>query len=117
MREDLCKKFCIYFNPSKKEKLACEGFAVIEKLNKIGKPVAFDEPDTMHDYASQKMLIQALCTHCPFYQDDCDFILAASSHPFHEDERQRPLPCGGFILLTHLLESKILQIDDIRNII
>jgi hypothetical protein len=38
------------------------------------------------------------------------------SPPLH-DGRQKPLPCGGFILLKHLLESNILQIDDILNII
>lgn len=116
LRADLCNKFCIYFKPSRNEDLACEGFVVIEKLINRGKPIAFDKPDKLYEYANHEMLIHALCTRCPFYQNDCDFILAVLSPPLH-DGRQKPLPCGGFILLKHLLESNILQIDDILNII
>jgi hypothetical protein len=119
IREKLCKYFCSYFKPLQKEDLACEGFIVIERLLRNGKNITFDRPDKEYDYGMQKMLAQAMCTVCPFYADDCDFIMAARSTAFNEkeNEKEKPSPCGGFIFLTHLLESNIIKIDDIRNII
>ena len=117
LRGNLCEKFCAYFNPSKKENLACEGFVVIGRLLSKGKNIAFDKPDKVYDYRMQGMLTQTLCVVCPFYANDCDFILAAPSAAFNEKEKEKPSPCGGFIFLTHLLENNIIKIDDIRNII
>jgi hypothetical protein len=34
-----------------------------------------------------------------------------------EDRNKYPPPCGGFVLLGHLLEKGILSIDDIRNMV
>jgi hypothetical protein len=116
-RTDLCKKICAYFKPAKKEDIVCEGFIVIERLLRNGNPIVFDKPDTWRAYEAQKMLMQDMCALCPFYQNDCDFILFELSPPLDQEETKRPLPCGGFILLAHLLESKIIKIDDIRNII
>jgi hypothetical protein len=117
LRVNLCKKFCAYFKPSKKEDLVCEGFTVIERCLSNGKPIVFDMPDKGYAYETQEMLTQDICRVCPFYQNDCDFILSQLSSPLNREETKRPLPCGGFILLAYLLESNIIKIDDIRNII
>jgi hypothetical protein len=117
LRGNLCKNFCAYFKPLQKEDLACEGFVVIERLLNKGKNIAFDKPDKVYDYRMQKMLTQTLCVVCPFYANDCDFILATRSPAFNGKEQEIPSPCGGFIFLTHLLENNIIKIDDIRNII
>jgi len=117
LRGILCKNFCAYFKPSKKEDLACEGFVVIGRLLSKGKNIAFDKPAKACDYRMQGILTQTICVVCPFYANDCDFILAARSPAFNGKERETPPPCGGFIFLSHLLESNIIKIDDIRNII
>jgi len=49
----LCKNFCAYFKPSKKEDLACEGFVVIGRLLSKGKNIAFDRPAKACDYRMQ----------------------------------------------------------------
>lgn len=117
LRINLCQNICAYFKPARKESIACEGFIVIERLLGKGTPVVFDKPDNRYAYGVQKMLMQDICTVCPFYRDDCDFILAEPSPQFGREEREKPLPCGGFMLLAHLLENKIIKIDDIRNIL
>jgi hypothetical protein len=117
IREKLCKNFCLYFKPLQKEDLACEGFTVIERLLRKGKNLTFERPDKQYDYGMQKKLTQGMCAVCPFYANDCDFILATLSPPFNEKEIKKPSPCGAFIFLTHLLESNIIKIDDIHNII
>lgn len=117
LRINLCNKFCDYFKPSKKEDLVCEGFTVIERLLGNGKLIVFDMPDKGYAHEAQEMLMQDMCTVCPFYQKDCDFILSKLSYPCNQEETKKPCPCGGFILLACLLESGIIKIDDIRNII
>jgi hypothetical protein len=97
--------------------MACEGFIVIERLIKNGTPVVFEMPEKASAYQGQKMLMQHVCAVCPFYENDCDFILSMLSPPIDGAETKRPLPCGGFMLLSDLLDRKTLVIDDIRNII
>ena len=72
-----------------------------------------------------------MCIACPFYENDCDFIIKSSLSPFSKggqggiinskeglsDKEKHPPPCGGFMLLGHLLRKKIIGIDDIKNII
>jgi len=114
---NLCKKFCAYFKPSKKEDLVCEGFTVIERLLRYGKAIVFDKPSEGDAYKAQGMLMRDMCTVCPFYQSDCDYILSQLSPSVDQEETKKPLPCGGFTLLAHLIESDVIEIDDIRNII
>jgi hypothetical protein len=117
LREHLCGQFCAYYKPSKKEDLVCEGFVVIEKFLRRGREIAFHRPEAVYDYKTQGMLTQTLCTVCPFSQNDCDFILSIRSPAYNEERPKKPLPCGGFILLTHLLKKNSITIDDIRDII
>jgi len=113
----LCQNICAYFKPAREEAIACQGFVVVERLLTNGNHIVFDEPDKGYPYGVQKMLIQDMCTVCPFSQNDCDFILSELSSPLGEEKKETPLPCGGFMLLAHLLESRIVKIDDIRNIL
>lgn len=107
IQKNLCQTFCPYFKPSKEEGLACRGFLVVEKLLKKGLEIPFDKKDKKPGTKTQKTLIRNLCVSCPFYESDCDFVLQKQGAP----------PCGGFILLGHLLEKSIIHIDDIKNII
>ena len=106
LREGLCRNFCPYYKPSKDEELACLGFAVIERLIGKGWKIPFDTPDKGCEERTKRVLLEVLCTACPFFENDCDFV-TGSRHP----------PCGGFTLLILLLEKKFIHIDDIKNII
>jgi len=105
--ENLCLNFCPYYKPLKKDELACMGFLVVEKLLKKGEKILFDKSKKKLDAVTQEILIQNMCTACPFYENDCDFVR----------QKEESLPCGGLILLGHLLEKNIISIDDIKNII
>ena len=129
--ENLCVNFCPYYKPLKKDELACIGFVVIERLLKKGKKISFDKPKKKLDNVTQEILIQNMCIACPFYENDCDFIIKSPHPPFTKgrqggtidskeglsDKEKYPPPCGGLILLGHLLEKNIISIDDIKNII
>jgi hypothetical protein len=107
LQRNLCQEFCFYYKPSKKEKIACKGFLVIEKLLKKGRKIPFDKTDEKPGDAIQGELIRGMCIACPFYENDCDFV----------EKKKDAHPCGGFMLLANLLEKNIISIDDIRNII
>ena len=105
LEEKLCLNFCPYYKPGKMNELACMGFLVLERLIKKGKEIAFEKSDKKLYAATERTLIQHMCIRCSFYESDCDFI----------QKKEKALPCGGFILLGHLLETKIIAIDDIIN--
>ncbi len=110
--EKVCRDFCSYYKPSKDEELACRGFTVIERLILRGMEIV-PEKSARHFHSVQfrdndigRGLIRKVCQKCPFYEKDCDFA----------EEKAGALPCGGFILLAHLIESAMIGIDDIENI-
>jgi len=106
IREELCRNFCPYYKPSQDEELTCLGFAVIERLIGKGLKIPFDTPDIVCEERTIKVLLEVLCTACPFFENDCDFVTKSSQSS-----------CGGFILLGRLLDKKVIHIDDIKNII
>ena len=128
IKKELCQKFCPYYKPLKKDELACMGFLVVERLLKKGEKILFDKSKKKLDAVTQEILIQNMCIACLFYENDCDFIVKSPHPPFTKgriidskegfsDNEEHPPPCGGFILLGHLLEKNIISIDDIKNII
>jgi hypothetical protein len=78
---------------------------VIEKLVQEGREVPFDTFKEQMDPVTREMLAGSLCVLCPFYEDGCDFV----------QQRESP-PCGGFLLLCHLLESGVISIDNIKDV-
>ena len=103
---NLCRRFCSYYKPSKEEDLACRGFVVVKRLTEMGKQIPFEEPGRRPGALTEGTLMTVLCPTCPFYEGDCDFILKEGDS----------LPCGGFIFLGLLLDNGIISIDDVRNI-
>jgi hypothetical protein len=101
LRQKLCKVFCSYYKPGKKEELACLGYDVIRRL--MDKGVQIDFTPREKSAGQDDVLIQHLCQHCPFCKDDCDYAA----------KREKSLPCGGYILLRQLLEQGTISIDDI----
>jgi hypothetical protein len=106
IREKLCRNFCPYYKPLKDEELACLGFTVVERLSGKGWAISFDTHDKGFEEQTKKVLLEALCAACPFFENDCDFVTGSSNSP-----------CGGFTLLGLLLDKKVIHIDDIKNII
>jgi hypothetical protein len=82
------------------------GFLVVERLIKKGMKIPFHSFDQKSDPAVQKMLIENMCVSCPFYESDCDFVRRKGDSP----------PCGGLILLAHLLGTDIITIDNIKDV-
>ena len=102
---ELCVNYCTYYRPGKNEELQCQGFTAVQRLLKDGKALSFARPRhaAAPDAATVEALKERVCGRCAFREADCDFILTAGAAP----------PCGGFALLSHLLGSGGLTLDDI----
>lgn len=103
LKKQLCLNFCPYYKPTKSDELACLGYLVVEHLLKKGKKIILEKSDTILAQEIKDGLIGRMCTYCPFYEKDCDFVLHRGDSP----------PCGGFILLGQLLESEVITFNDI----
>jgi hypothetical protein len=105
IQSKLCRPFCKYYKPAKKEELACMGFLVIEKLMQEGREIPFEVFKEKMYLLTEEMLTQNLCVLCPFYEEDCDFV-----------QHKGSAPCGGFLLLGRLFDTKVISIDNIRDV-
>lgn len=101
--QTLCLKYCPYFKPDKNEELACRGYDVVERLMQAGRSVTPERAGISADTEVTDQLVQALCSACSFHEHDCDF--------FHDLVSK---PCGGFMLLSQLLGSGRITIDEIK---
>jgi hypothetical protein len=108
LRKNLCEKLCRYFKPAKEEYTACGGYLVVEELLRRGrKKLSFEKIVDETDDIIERALITNMCRTCPFYEDGCDFV----------QQKEKSSPCGGFMLLGSLLQTKTVSIDDIRDIV
>jgi hypothetical protein len=82
------------------------GFRVVERLILKDAGIPFDSSAVVPGHLTGEILVREICSYCPFYDDDCDFVKGKESSA----------PCGGFILLEHLLEAKVIAIDNIRDV-
>jgi hypothetical protein len=103
----VCINFCSYYRPDKAEDLACRGFTVIEGLMKKGRQISFEKRAEALSHSVSEVLSANLCSTCPFREDGCDFASGKKHAP----------PCGGFLLLGHLIGSGTVHIDDLANIV
>ncbi len=107
LSEKLCLQFCPYYKPSKNEELSCKGFLVVEELIREGREISFIKSDKLLEAGTEKILRETLCVSCPFNESDCDYA----------QQEEGASPCGGFLLLGELLETQIVTVDNIKNII
>jgi ferredoxin-thioredoxin reductase catalytic subunit len=107
LRERLCLQFCPYYKPLKNKEFACKGFLVVEGLIKEGKNIPFKKSDLRLEDDTEKSLRKNLCIPCPFHDSDCDFAQGEKG----------ACPCGGFLLLGSLLETQVITIDNINDIL
>jgi len=101
----LCENFCVYYKPGRNEELECQGFIVVHRLITKGRPLSREKPETasLPDVRISEGLKSRVCSACPFREADCDFILSGGT----------AAPCGGFALLSHLLGSGDLKLEEI----
>jgi hypothetical protein len=104
LKEKLCRQFCAYYKPQGREELACMGFTVVGGLLKKGRSVSFEYPEKEVCATTRDLLVQALCRRCPFFEDDCDFAAKTAG----------AAPCGGFVLLSGLIEKGTIVVDDLK---
>lgn len=99
----LCLHFCPYYKSSKNEELACRGFIEVQSLVEKGRQISFHGRGGAVRPETVTALVQKICKVCQFHNEDCDFILKGHKAP----------PCGGFLLLGHLVDEGTIYIDDI----
>jgi len=102
LEQTLCLQYCAYYKPDKNEALACRGYAVVERFLREGKNLVLDGQRREFEPAAAELIVTTMCTACDFYEHDCDFM-----------QNRAAWPCGGFVLLSQLLESSVITIDDI----
>jgi len=105
LEKKLCLHFCPYYKPEKRDENTCKGFSVVKRLIQKGKDITFQKSVEVLKKETEGILLENLCSTCPFYKKDCDFI----------EKGVNSLPCGGFTLLGQLIESGIISIDDIMG--
>ncbi|MFP3980397.1 MAG: hypothetical protein ACLFUY_03305 [Desulfobacterales bacterium] len=112
-QDRICRPFCMFFVEGEKEEMACLGARVAQRLLVAGRI------DAAHVNAAVKSrsvwearrqdLGEVLCGKCEFRAEDCDF---QSPQPADDLE-----PCGGYIVLAHLLENRRIQTADIKDVL
>lgn len=115
LRDRLCRRFCTYYKPEKREDIACAGYAMIERLAKSGTAISFDLADEAPRGEDEKRLRGIICARCPFHEADCDYVMATSGQGSVHAETEPP-PCGGFVLLLRLLGSGKVGIEVVEKI-
>jgi len=100
----LCLPFCVYYKPGKNEELLCRGALVVKRLMQSDRDVIPEVANLANsNEAVPELMARVLCGDCDFREHDCDFA---------QDRQARP--CGGYILLSHLLSTRRISIEDIR---
>ncbi|MHB8881244.1 MAG: cupin domain-containing protein [Thermodesulfovibrionales bacterium] len=105
LQQELCENHCAYYRPGKDETLACLGYLILESLQDRGSSLSFKKREKPYSPLAADQLQKIICTACPFYDGDCDFVLRV----------EKAEPCGGFVLLSHLLGEGAVSVDDIRK--
>ncbi len=104
----ICRYFCDYYKAGDKEDQACQGALQVDNLVRRGRIAienfphgSFEIPPAVHD----PQLDARICAGCPFREKDCDF----QAIPQIIDS----LPCGGYRLLTLLMQQHVLSAEDL----
>jgi hypothetical protein len=121
---ELCRKYCFYYKPSKKENSACMGFIIAEKLFEVCPAESLLlSPEPLFDRAKPELppeeivrkLAGQICPPCPFAEHDCDFM--ENWKKGASGSSSRLTPCGGFLFIGILLDRKILELEKLKKVI
>jgi len=104
----VCKSHCKFYKEEKKEEYACKGFFIMEEL--LGRKDLLEAVKALKTpleitFKYDKVLKEAICKRCDFFVDGCDFRDQKCNY-------DAP-PCGGFLLLSYLIERKIISAEEI----
>jgi hypothetical protein len=99
----LCLPFCIYYKPGKNEGLLCRGAVIVERLMRSGRNLLAGQKNLrVPDHNTIELAVRLLCSACDFRENDCNFAQDRHAHP-----------CGGFVFLSRLLDTKTILAEDI----
>jgi hypothetical protein len=103
----LCRNTCIYYKPGKNEDMMCQGFVVVHTLLQSGKKLPLARPADAPKPGAETIdeLRRRICAVCAFRVDGCDFVLTGGE----------AVPCGGFSLLSYLVESGDVTLTEIEG--
>lgn len=110
-KDYICRPLCMFFSEDEKEDMACLGARVAARLCQNGKISEEKTRNISKDrgvwerHRSDLGII--MCRACEFKAEDCDF---QSPRPADDLE-----PCGGYILLAHLIENRALDITELEK--
>ncbi|MFP3999651.1 MAG: hypothetical protein ACLFUN_07390 [Desulfobacterales bacterium] len=110
-KDYICRPLCMFFAEDEKEEMACLGARVAAQLYENGLISA----EKIRNAAKERSVWEkhrsdlgaVMCRACEFKKEDCDF-----QSPEPSDDLE---PCGGYILLAHLLENQDLAITQIKE--
>ncbi|MBS3809031.1 MAG: hypothetical protein KGY38_02605 [Desulfobacterales bacterium] len=106
----ICRPWCMFFSEDEKEEMACLGARVAARLAENGCIRTDEIRNVIKDRdvweKHRAGLGRILCRVCEFCAEDCDF---QSLEPSEDLE-----PCGGYIVLAHLLENGAVELRDLE---
>ncbi len=110
-KDYICRPFCKFFREGHKEEMACRGASVIEHMVQSGllNPPAMPQTGKSSHLWDQRDpgLEVCVCRHCEFRAEGCDF-----QSPNRPPDAE---PCGGYILLSLLMEQGMLTLSNIEE--
>ena len=102
----LCVNFCTYYKPGRNEELECQGSVAVRRLMDKGRKFSQERPraTSVPDARVLEGLRCRVCSVCSFREADCDYAASGGTAE----------PCGGFALLSHLLGTGDLKLEEIE---
>lgn len=110
----ICRQYCAYYKPGKKEETVCMGLTVArkiaEKRENIREIITAAGPAVNSSVESPRIetrdiLTENVCGVCPFEREDCDFA----------DGKEGALPCGAYIFLVRLADAAVITAADLQD--
>ncbi len=97
----ICKEFCTFYKEGK-EDLLCGSYRFLKEnltmreLRALSALLENTRKSSAADSSLDEEIKELVCNKCAFLRDGCDF----------RESRSGP-PCGGYILLTKIIDPKI----------
>lgn len=105
----VCAQYCPYHKPERNEEFECRAFTVARRFIEAGTKVPHAKPERSLSPGSgiADALRERICNACSFFEADCDFISTGG----------KAHPCGGLTLISHLVRSGVITIDEVTDMI